>query len=592
MRRARNLTAAAVLMMAAMAGSARAEVLDVVPSDAVMVVRVKNLEDVSKKIADLSQKLGLAGMAQQMNDPLGAIKQQTGVSAGINNAGDAAMVVLKPVDEESEEPPVVVLIPVSDYQAFIGNFQNSKTEGDVTTVTLPTDVEPSYVAKWGDYAALAPKREFVAAKGAGIKVAGVSAETLAGNDLVVWANMPALRPLMADALDEMQTMVMSEMEDEMAADDADSGKFLPVAKVAVTQYFTAINSFFRDSEAAMLTMNLAPGGIQFGAISEFKGGSYIGNINSQLKSVNSSFTAGLPSTPYAFYGGYTANSEVLNKLLEDIGGPILKEVNALGEEAQAKSVNEVLDAAKAMISASREVRQGILAPRSVLGEQSLFQTVTLIDGDVKAIQGSLEKYTTGLSAILTAMGEMPGQGKMDMGYQADARNVAGVSFAAIKVNVTPPENDAEAAQAMAMIYGPDGLNQYIGAIDDDTVMMFAGLTDDQAAAAVNAAKAGENKLATQKGFALTQEGLPAQRVGVMYIALDEIARSGIHYAQSMGVPVQITLPPNLPPIGVTVGAEGNVMRVQGYVPTPLMQAMVSAGLQAFMGMGGGGDEGF
>ena len=71
MRHARRFALAVVaLAMLFTSSLARAQVLQQVPTDALVVIKIKNLQDVSTKIAALSQQWGLANIRPELNDPL------------------------------------------------------------------------------------------------------------------------------------------------------------------------------------------------------------------------------------------------------------------------------------------------------------------------------------------------------------------------------------------------------------------------------------------------------------------------------------------------------------------------------------------
>ena len=55
------------------------------------------------------------------------------MSKGLNEAGDLAIVMVDPQAAGGDaSKAVVVLVPVSDYKGFVGNFQNPAAEGAVT----------------------------------------------------------------------------------------------------------------------------------------------------------------------------------------------------------------------------------------------------------------------------------------------------------------------------------------------------------------------------------------------------------------------------------------------------------------------------
>jgi hypothetical protein len=82
--------------VAIVADHARAQVMSQVPENAMVVVRVASLQKTSQKIASLSQKIGIAQMVPQLQDPLGALNQKLNNPKGMNNEGEMAFVFLNP----------------------------------------------------------------------------------------------------------------------------------------------------------------------------------------------------------------------------------------------------------------------------------------------------------------------------------------------------------------------------------------------------------------------------------------------------------------------------------------------------------------
>jgi hypothetical protein len=118
--------------------AAGAQVLQNVPNDAVVVIKIKNLKDVSTKVAALAQQLGIAGLNPAMADPLAAVQQKSGIKNGLDQNGDIAIFVPSSVldNPDQEKKPGVMLWPVTDYKAFIANFADAKEEGGITTFTM------------------------------------------------------------------------------------------------------------------------------------------------------------------------------------------------------------------------------------------------------------------------------------------------------------------------------------------------------------------------------------------------------------------------------------------------------------------------
>ena len=52
------------------------------------------------------------------------------------------------------------------------------------------------------------------------------------------------------------------------------------------------------------------------------------------------------------------------------------------------------------------------------------------------------------------------------------------------------------------------------------------------------------------GLKMVSGHLPKARTAEVYISLDTIVNTGLRYAKGLGVPVNVKLQPNLPPIGI------------------------------------------
>ena len=87
--------------------------------------------------------------------------------------------------------------------------------------------------------------------------------------------------------------------------------------------------------------------------------------------------------------------------------------------------------------------------------------------------------------------------------------------------------------------------------------------------------------------------LPKKRFAEAYYCVDEVFSTGVRAAGQFGMPVNVTLPPDLQPIGVTVGSSEGALEINSYVSSDLIQALISAGMQVYMQMqgGGGGNNG-
>src|SRR5688572_32990086 len=92
--------AAALVFVASPA--ARAQVLEQVPSDALVVIKVSNLKAVSDKVAKFSEAVGLAAVSPEFANPLASMQEHMGVKNGVDTAGEMAIIMAKPADKETD----------------------------------------------------------------------------------------------------------------------------------------------------------------------------------------------------------------------------------------------------------------------------------------------------------------------------------------------------------------------------------------------------------------------------------------------------------------------------------------------------------
>lgn len=598
LRRWSGLAVAAAVALASQ--QAGAQVMNQVPEGAMVVLKVANLQKTSGKLASLSQKMGIAQMVPQLQDPLGALKQKLHDPKGLNEQGDMAFVFINPdLTGGDNDKSMLVLLPVSDYQAFLGNLHDTKTDGDVTEGRLPDQHDTAFVAHWGDYVAMSPSKEIVAKKPEKVlQPAGVTAKELEEKDVVVYANFAQIRDKAIPALQQNKQKIINNLEKGMAAqrqraaggDNAEQPATAPNAqglKALVGQGLNFAQQFLQDAQAATWGLNLADDGIKSSLVVEFDGKSYFGQMASSSKNTDQSLLGGLPGGNYLVYGGLKINAEHATKLVDDLGGPVIKDLKAAGTDTAA--LEKYVASVKEFYTAAKSMRMGMVAPAGALGQEALFQTVGVIEGNADQVMASAREMSQSQSGLAELLGQPKDQTTVTV--TPNAKTVEGVAFDQTKTTFHFAANNPQAAQAqqmMTLMYGPDGMNMYTGKIDDNHVLVVSGASDEVIAKAVKAAKAGEDALDKQEQLKAVNAQLPGNRLGVMYFPIDNLVMTGVSYAKQFGMPIQVQLPPNLPPIGTALSADGNAYRVDGYVPAQLVQSLVSAGMQAFMAMQGGG----
>jgi hypothetical protein len=581
--------AAAVITLGWLATAARAQVLNQVPSDALVVIKVNNLKVVSDKVAKFSEAIGLSAVSPEFANPLQSMQDQMKIKQGLDTAGEMAIVITKGAPEaNSPDDALLVLLPITDFKAFMGNFTDVKEAGGVSA--FQAEGEEMNAANWGKYAAVAKNAELLKTKPTGLKLSGLAAKEAKEKDGFVFANIPALAQIALPHLAEARTKAAEGIDQELGKDEK-AKEFTGVVKAAVSQMLNVAEGFLKDSTGASFSLHLNDKGLQTCVMAEFKPDSYAGKLTAQLKNTDQPLMGGLPARKYFAAGGATIEPSVASKVIGDLLDPISKE---LANTKSAASFATSIDSMKKAMGATKSVAFGYPMPTGALGADSILQSVTVMKGDSAAIYDAQKKMLAGVSDLMKLMPQQPGAPKMNYELTPGAKTIGDTKLDSYAFNMQMDENNPQAAQmqqVMAFIYGPNGMGGTFGPVSKDSFLVVQGGTDKLLQEAVAAAKGNADPLSGEAGVKEVTMHLPKQRVLVEYVYVDNIINSAVRYAQGFGVQVKVALPQNLPPVGFTMASEGTAVRFDGFVPTNLVQSVVAAGMKAFMDFQGGGGAG-
>jgi len=593
-RRQVTTTIVAVLIGLFLCASARAQqagVLDQVPGDALVVVRVKNLSETNKKLAKYMKELGLDQMQPELADPLGALQQQGHLQKGLNTNGDLAFAFLNPEAFGGDpEKSMVFVFPVTDFKAFVGNFKDPKEEGGVTKASPPDGGEDVYLAQWGNFAAVSPAKEVLAKKPTGVKLQGAIAKEADANDLIVYANMNSIRPLVLPHIKDGRQMLMAQVDDAMNNIGDAGKKFAPVVRALVNQIANVTEGFLNDSTGVTLGFSLGDAGVTSTLLADFKPDSYAGKLVAQQKNTNQPLTTGLPDRTYFAFGGTVQDPQVATRVFSDFLDPITKELANIPE---GKSINTAVEAFKKTIGATTGNSMGWVAP-SAPGQESLFQQIVVMHGDAAAIQAGERQMMQSMADLMKMVPQQQGMSS-SFEMKQGAKNVAGVSLDAYEQKFNLDDKNPQAAQLkqiMSMIYGPNGQSGVMGQVGPKTFIVVQGGTDQLISDAIGAAKgnAAPGGAAAQSVKSVASH-LPQNRTAEFYVEVDNIVNTGLKFAKANGfAPGNLKLQGDLPPIGAACASEQNAVRVDGFIPLDLVKGLVAFGIEAQKQMGkpGGG----
>ncbi len=604
-RFATAVVAALILGLISPIATAATPVLDEIPSDALVVLKVNHLQDTSTKLAALMQALGVTDFAPAMADPLTAAENQSGITEGVDKTGDFAVAWLNipyaPMDgganaAQADKPPVVMFLPVSDYKAFLGNTTVASTDGDISTVHFKNqdaNAPETYVVNWGDYAVMSPFKDALAKKPDGMKLTGAAATALAEKDAAIYINMPSVKAKLLPMLADNREKILDQAAKTLSG--GDDTKAAPIRAI-VNQALDVVQGLVQDAQSVTVGTVIAKTGVNSTTTVEFAPDSHWGKIMAQVPNTDKPLLGGLPSEKYLFFGGGIQDPKLVAQVFDDVLGPMAKPLADLGDEG--KIIQTTIDSYKEMFSTIESSVFGMIAPSGPIGQTGLFQFVTVYKADAPKLLAAQINQFKSQQDMMKALG-MQGADMVKTSVTENSKTVDGVQFDLLSTQFNMQANTPQAMQVnqmMGIMYGPNGFNMYSGVVDPTTLLVVAGGPDQLMTDAVAAAKSGADVLSDAAALKAVDAELPKSRTSEFYIPLDVIVSTGVGYARQFGFPMPVQIPPNLAPIGVTFGTDASAVRIDSHVPTELVQSLIQAGMAVYLQMhngqnGGGGGAG-
>lgn len=581
----------AMLALAAamsIAGYANANVLEKVPEGAWNVVKFSNLSATSKKVATLSEKLGLTFFQPALADPLGTIKKELRITNGLNDEGELAIVMVDPKGGRPENS-FMLLIPTSDYKALVGSLPNAVAEGNLMAVKQGR--QTTYFADWGGYAAASPNKDLLAAAPSkALQLQKRAGEKWQQGDVVVYSNFDAMREPLTQALSEARTKAQAELPNELKEEGKVEEKWHPAILALADQAFNAGESFLRDATAATVSYTLSDAGINSSIVAEFKPGSYLANTVNSIKTTNQSLLGGLPAESFGSFMGFLNSPEAFSKVMDDLANPVLEKLPA--DDENAAKLKGFLADAKQLTAKVTSVSSGTL-DNGPAGSPA--QQVTILETTDPNLLQQMRAFNDKYSAALMELPSQMTGAEWKQTYTADAKTVEGVKFDLVKTEIVgDSEEAANLRQMLQTTQGTDTMEQYMGQVGN-RVVAYTNASDQTVSTLLASVKQGGSPLSTKENNVTSSNALPKDRFAEFYLTGDPIFKTAIRMAPLVtGMPLpadtQVQLPPDLPPIAMTLSKQDGSLEIDSFISSDLMQAMMTAGLQlgAELMQGGGG----
>jgi hypothetical protein len=571
----RAAAAMAVLIAVALCGRVMGQAAEQVPSNATGVFQVKNLQDLSSKVAKLAKTLGVDQMDPRFADPLATLMDQWQVKQGLNKNGDMAIGMIKPQKgDDNQQPQLVVVLPVDDYKTFLGNFNDVKDAGnDASEVTVPKNGEKLFVTHRGKYAVSTMNKALLASAG-GFKLQGSAVKEAKSKDAILYFDIKSIRPDLQEGYQKARGDIKKALEDP----NNPAGVKVPPFVFAL--YDKMASELINDTKGVTISFNLNEVGLGAAVLGDFESDSYLGKLVAKSHNEDRSVLAGLPDRQYLMYGGGTLTAEVMQTVFNDVIDVMKQNPGDMKKE----DLDKYTESARKALASMRSLTFGMVAPQQ--GEPFI-QVVELVRGDARQM---MEMSKEAMPYMNSMMGMTNSKTKTQMKFGEPA-DVEGVKLTPFTITMDFDEKDAVAAQQkqiMAMMYGPNGITGQMGAVTDRIFLNAMTSNPKLVSEAVAAAKSDTDTLSKSDAVKQVADQLPKQRGAEFYVALDNIANTAVMVAKQQGLPIQFKLPPNLPPIGFSLANDGSTARMDAFIPTRLVESITAAVLQAMNQQNGAG----
>ncbi len=571
--------AAGMLCALGLGGAAMAQgpALDRVPAGTPLMVAVPSLEKLKAGVDLIQKTFGLdpdAGPLAEMHvNELMAFE-------GLNTKGAAAIAILAGEDGQvdfEDEPPVVIILPVTNYGAFVQAAGGDGTEPiteidpmDAGQAAYAKDLRDGYAAVSHDRALL---EGFKGASGNGpahLKLVGSNGRSVLESSLVtVIADLQALAPQIQEGFGSFKKSIQGIAE----MGGQDMGANLAMVD-ALGEALT------KDGQAGVIGFNASEKGMTLNLGAQFKEGSETaGYFNSKGKAED--LLNRVPNQPFLFALALDSTPGGVKQLFKNVMNRFAQAdpdgAAAMGLTGAMLKTIDTLDGTAFLMGMSPALMGGGLFANT---------SAYVRTKDPKAYGEALQQ------AMNSANGKTVQGFTYQTAYVPDAKTVNGVSVAEWSMRMQADPNDPNAQQAMmamGMIFGMEGgPSGYYAPADGGAVMTYSKNTQllEQA---LDAAKG--NGLASSQQIKDVAAELPAGRTVEGYVGVKSILDMFMGFAAMMGGgPPEVQIPEDLAPIGLGgTTAEGG-LRFVVFAPTQVLTTFKALG-DELGGVGGDVEEG-
>ncbi|MGH7133206.1 MAG: hypothetical protein ACREJO_14840 [Phycisphaerales bacterium] len=540
--------AASVFALAAAPALALPPIMDRVPTDASVTVVVPNMEALAKSISNLATLVGAP-----MDIKPDMLLQQAGVPMGLVKDGAVAAIIPEMPEKDGDEPKAIVLVPTTDYKAFIKNLGGEAGDG-IAKLTLDgkdmfsKSLEGNYAALSNDKATLEKFTGKTGNAAAHKTFFGSTGDKLSDkSEASVFVNFAKLRPKIKEGM-KKQAEEMAQMTPDGEGPLGEGGKWLA-------------DQFANDTSAVVLGVKFESLGVSLDAAPKFTEGSKLESI-SKLAGKSTALLNKLPAKPYLAAFAIDTSNPAFKAFLKDIPKP-----KAGKQAAESKQFMDEIESSTGRSVIIAGSKGGVAT--GLLGQMLVY---TQAADPTKA----MNVFKTGATDPTIGGGEWkPGVTTVDS---------VSVNEWSKKVGTEGAEEGMGPDELYGNAEGPIGY----AALTEGGFITTYSKSSELISAALKAVK-GEGSLAGDKVLQQVAEKLPNNRMAEVYIGLDTILNS-VPQAQMVVGMMGITVPASMPPIALSISPDAGSAQASIFLPTPVLKMIgdVAKNMQGQGAPDGGG----
>lgn len=579
MRSNTKLQVAALAACCGLAAPALAEIpaaLGHISPDAGIVISIRNLAEAQNDLSTLVATVPGANAPELAM--AGAVLQ----TPGVNAQGSAAIVILPnaegKIDMEGGEPNAAIIVPVSDYAAFVGNF-GGNAEG---ISSIDFDGQEVFAKRLNDgFALLANSAVTAEGYGAGVGIEHVEqmlrggAETAGSNDIMLMTNMELFRADLNAQLEQFKPQIdfFAGMAGAQAGADAEQ------LKQQALQMFAVAENWVNQSEIAYLGLDISADGVALDIASTFTEGSEIAGFFQGAGNAME-LLGRTPAVPFFMAGSVDYSNVGMKQLFMNAN-----EMQAGGGLPGIQELQTNITKNSSGTSFVFGATPNLLG--DLFGASSLFYHAE----DGAKLKQLNEKGVTDLDGANS-------QGMtISSSYEAGVADINGVSVDKWGLKFAPEAGTPGAMQmqqAMGMMFGAQGGPGGFVASIDDGVVVTMGQNQGNFNKALSAAAGDADGMNTNADVQSAAAHLPEDAFFVGFLGIGELAKAAQGMMAMMGGGPDINLDGDIPPLAAAAAATEGDFRVRIFAPTALITkaAEIAAEAQAMQEGGGGGSPRF